>query len=65
MECGKLMRDRDMYYGGRTEVFSAYAKSIEEDVVEHHDVTSMYPFVCAHKCYLLEPQLSFFEKIVG
>ena len=48
-ECAKLMGDRDMFYGGRTEVFSAYSKSNQRDVVEHHDVTSMYPYVCAKK----------------
>lgn len=48
-ECANLMGDRDMFYGGRTEVFSSYARSTEDYVVEHHDVTSMYPYVCAHK----------------
>ena len=49
IECCNIMEDRAMFYGGRTEVFSAYAKSTEEEIIEHHDVTSMYPYVCAKK----------------
>lgn len=48
-ELMNLIVDREMFYGGRTEVFSAYAKSTPTDRIEHHDVTSMYPFVCATK----------------
>ena len=43
------MEDRALFYGGRTEVFSAYTKSTEEEIIEHHDVTSIYPYVCAKK----------------
>lgn len=40
--------DREMFYGGRTEVFSPYANSDGLDMdIKYHDVCSMYPYVCA------------------
>ena len=62
LTCAKLMGDRDMFYGGRTEVFSSYARSTEEEVVEHHDVTSMYPYVCAHKMLPIGSPTIYFGK---
>lgn len=48
-EVQNVIEHREMFYGGRTEVFSPYAKATEEVSIQHHDVTSMYPYICAHK----------------
>jgi hypothetical protein len=48
-EMCNLITDRAMFFGGRTEVFSPYARATPDDSIQHHDVTSMYPYVCAHK----------------
>ncbi len=43
-----IYTDREMFYGGRTEVFSPYANSDGLDMdIKYHDVCSMYPYVCA------------------
>ena len=48
---GDIMKDRDMFYGGRTEVFSPYANTalIADEEIKYHDVCSLYPYVCAFK----------------
>jgi hypothetical protein len=44
-----IITDRDeLFYGGRTEVFSAYCNDNENNKIEYHDVCSLYPTVCAH-----------------
>ena len=48
-EIGNIIEEREFFFGGRTEVFSPYAKSTEMNTIEHHDVTSMYPYICAQK----------------
>ena len=48
-ELSNIILDREMFRGGRTEVFSPYARSTDTTVVQHHDVTSMYPYICANK----------------
>ena len=50
-QLGNVMKERDMFYGGRTEVFSPYANAdmyYQEDI-KYHDVCSLYPYVCAFK----------------
>ena len=42
-----LIQDRAFFFGGRTEVFSCYAKATETQKIHHIDVTSMYPYICA------------------
>lgn len=46
-----LMRLRDFFYGGRTEVFAAYAnpEKFPQTELLHHDVCSLYPYVCSWK----------------
>jgi len=48
---GDIMKERDMFYGGRTEVFSPYANTalIADEEIKYHDVCSLYPYVCAFK----------------
>jgi hypothetical protein len=49
---GNLMRLRDCFYGGRTEVFAAYANPSKfgpDMQIKHYDVCSLYPYVCSHK----------------
>lgn len=48
---GDMMKERDMFYGGRTEVFSPYcnAERYENDEIKYHDVCSLYPYVCAFR----------------
>lgn len=48
-ELGKVMVDREMFKGGRTEVFSPFcnAEMYPEDDIRYFDVCSLYPFVCA------------------
>jgi hypothetical protein len=48
-ELTNIILDREMFRGGRTEVFSPYARSTDKTVIQHHDVTSMYPYICANK----------------
>jgi len=52
-QMGKLMTDREMFYGGRTEVFSSYVNMEHSDFVEKQlkyvDFCSEYPSVCAYK----------------
>jgi len=43
-----IIIDREMFFGGRVEVFSPYACATEKDSIEYHDVCSLYPTVCAH-----------------
>lgn len=52
IELGNIMKDRDMFYGGRTEVFSPFAQTSingSTDEIKYHDVCSLYPYVCAFK----------------
>ena len=48
---GQCMQLRDAFYGGRTEVFAAYANQdhFPEHEMLHHDVCSLYPYVCSWK----------------
>lgn len=48
-QLGKVMIDREMFKGGRTEVFSPFcnADRYPEDDIRYFDVCSLYPFVCA------------------
>jgi hypothetical protein len=48
---GNIMKLRDFFYGGRTEVFAAYADASKLGDMEilHHDVCSLYPYVCSWK----------------
>jgi len=48
-EVSCVMKDREMFYGGRVEVFSPYADGTKKDEIKHIDVCSMYPFVCGSK----------------
>ena len=50
-ELGNIMNERDMFYGGRTEVFSPYANvgKYPDDEIKYHDVCSLYPYVCAFR----------------
>lgn len=46
-----LMSERDMFYGGRTEVFSPYVNvdHFPDYELKYLDVCSLYPYVCAFK----------------
>lgn len=44
-----LIEDREMLYGGRTEVHYAYYEPKENEDIASYDVCSMYPFVCAFR----------------
>jgi hypothetical protein len=48
-ELGNVIVDREMFKGGRTEVFSPYCNADlhPDDTIQYHDVCSLYPFVCA------------------
>jgi hypothetical protein len=42
--------DREIFYGGKTEVFSAYASSEALGAsIHYHDVCSLYPYICSFK----------------
>jgi hypothetical protein len=45
----EVIKDREMLYGGRTEVHHAYFKPEEGFEIKYIDVCSMYPYVCAFK----------------
>jgi len=48
---GHVMKQRDYFYGGRTEVFAAFSNPSKFQNVEllHHDICSEYPYVCSWK----------------
>lgn len=50
-QLGQLMKLRECFYGGRTEVFACYANPELMHNMEllHHDVCSLYPYVCSWK----------------
>ncbi len=43
----EVIKDREFFYGGRTEVFCPLAVANEEFQIKDFDVTSLYPSVCA------------------
>jgi hypothetical protein len=52
---GEVYNDREIFYGGRTEVFSPFVHSdrLREKLeanweIKYHDVCSLYPTVCSH-----------------
>ena len=46
----QIYTDREMFYGGRTEVFTPYANAaLLNQKFSYHDVCSMYPHVCSKK----------------
>lgn len=51
LELGSIMKERDCFYGGRTEAFSPYtnARPEEGNQIKYKDVCSLYPYVCARK----------------
>lgn len=51
LELGNIMKERDCFYGGRTEAFApyTYANPAEGKQIKYKDVCSLYPFVCARK----------------
>ena len=53
---GEIIVDREFFFGGRTEVFSSFAdcrvinaNQTEQMEILYHDVTSLYPYICAFK----------------
>jgi len=45
---GELFSDREIFYGGRTDVFSGYADAEKIGMDIHYlDVCSLYPYVCS------------------
>lgn len=50
-ELGDIMKERDCFYGGRTEAFSPYthASSSSGRQIKYKDVCSLYPYICARK----------------
>jgi hypothetical protein len=45
---GEICFDREFFYGGRTEVFRAYANASKlNQQIKYYDVCSLYPTVCA------------------
>jgi hypothetical protein len=48
-DLSNIILDRnELFYGGRTEVFSPYANDNDENSIQYHDVCSLYPTVCTH-----------------
>lgn len=65
-EVGNVMKLRDFFYGGRTEVFSAYADAdkFPNEEIMYHDVCSLYPYVCSLKELPLGVPTIYFNKAV-
>jgi hypothetical protein len=49
LKLGDIMKERDCFYGGRTEAFSPYTKADPDEEIKYQDVCSLYPFICAFK----------------
>jgi hypothetical protein len=47
LNIANICDDRDFFFGGRTEVFSPYAKPKEEEEIKYLDVCSLYPTICS------------------
>ena len=48
-DLSNIILDREeLFYGGRTEVFSPYANDNAINSIQYHDVCSLYPTVCTH-----------------
>lgn len=49
-ELCNIILDREMFFGGRVEVFSPYCRvqDTPEETIQYHDVCSLYPTVCSH-----------------
>lgn len=39
------LEPRDVFYGGRTEMFTLYEEATETKQIHYYDVTYLYPFV--------------------
>jgi len=46
IECSKLFKPEDAFYGGRVEVFRPFVKAVDKEI-HYYDVTSLYPSVYA------------------
>ena len=48
-QLGEIIKDREMFKGGRTEVFSPHfnVAHYPDEEIKYHDVCSLYPYVCA------------------
>ena len=48
---GTVHQDREIFFGGRTEVFAAYCdkSKFPDDEIKYLDVCSLYPYVCSKK----------------
>ena len=42
-----ICEDRDFFFGGRTEVFSPYARPDDSEEIKYLDVCSLYPTICS------------------
>lgn len=65
-QCGKVIEDREFFFGGRTEVFAPYAKAECRDTnyLTYNDVCSLYPYICAFKeLPITHPHLIFAHAI--
>jgi hypothetical protein len=47
LNVANLSGDRDFFFGGRTEVFSPYAKPSDQEEIKYLDVCSLYPTICS------------------
>lgn len=47
VQIATLADDRDFFFGGRTEVFSPYAKPVADEEIKYLDVCSLYPTICS------------------
>ena len=51
-EKSNIIHLRDIFFGGRTEVFAAYCQPAllpDQTKIEYNDVCSLYPYVCSFK----------------
>jgi hypothetical protein len=66
LEEGQVYQDREIFYGGRTEVFSPYANAEKlGKKIADHDVCSLYPYVCSFKPLPIgKPTFFYGSKIV-
>lgn len=63
-EASKLMKMRDCFYGGRTEVFAAYCnpEKLDNTILKHVDVCSLYPYICSFKDMPIGVPTIYFDK---
>ena len=64
VEMGNIMKERDCFYGGRTEAFSPFTAAPVNSgrQIKYKDVCSLYPYICAFKRLPIGNPIHYFHR---